>query len=168
MKMRSAAIWALGVLLLMTFAHVSGSIAGVNVEIGVVAPPPPPPPGPPLPPPPGFVIPAPPPVVVIPGHYVYMVPDIDVDILFYGGYWWRPFEGRWYRARHYNGPWGFIAIERVPRPLVRLPRDYRHIPPGARRIAPAELNQNWKRWQRERFWERDEAWRKGRRLRERP
>ena len=48
---------------------------------------------------------APPDVVVIPGTYVYMVPDNDVDVLFYQGYWWRPYEGHWYRSDDYNGPW---------------------------------------------------------------
>ena len=32
---------------------------------------------------------APPDLVVIPGTYVYIVPDIDVDVLYFQGYWWR-------------------------------------------------------------------------------
>jgi len=44
-------------------------------------------------------------VAVIPGTYVYVVPDINTEILFYHGYWYRPSAGRWYWARTYNGPW---------------------------------------------------------------
>ncbi len=54
--------------------------------------------------PPAFIVSAPPPVFVIPGMYVYVVPDVDVDILFNGGYGWRPYEGRWDRSRPYDSP----------------------------------------------------------------
>src|SRR3990170_2485969 len=83
---------------------------------------------------PVYTFPAPPPLVVIPGTYAYFVPDIDVDILFYRGYWYRPYEGRWYRARLYNGPWVFVAPRRIPRVLTELPPHYRSVPPGHRLI----------------------------------
>src|SRR5450759_3964643 len=84
--------------------------------------------------PPEFVIDAEPDLVVIPGTYVYRVPDIETDVLFYQGFWYRPFEGRWYRSRGYNGPWGFIAVGRVPLGLRRLPGGYRsmHFEPNHR------------------------------------
>src|SRR3990172_3868071 len=56
--------------------------------------------------PPLIVFSAPPEVVVIPETYVYAVPDVDVDIFFYDGWWWRPWEGRWYRSppQHREAP----------------------------------------------------------------
>ena len=53
------------------------TMAGVDVDISVSLPPP-------------IVFAAPPEVVVLPGTYVYVVPDSDVDIFFYNGWWWRP------------------------------------------------------------------------------
>src|SRR4030042_2998758 len=35
---------------------------------------------------------APPEMIVLPETYVYVVPDVDVDIFFYDGWWWRPWE----------------------------------------------------------------------------
>ena len=81
-------------------------------------------------PPPPYRIAAPPSVVVIPGTYVYMVPDIGADIFFYGGNWYRLHQGRWFSAGAYNGPWMYVPDPRVPRALGQLPPDYRHIPPG--------------------------------------
>jgi hypothetical protein len=108
-------------------------------------------PAPPLPP---LVVPAPPPVVLIPGTYVYFPPDVDGDLLFYQGYWYRPFGGRWYRAYHYNGPWGFISMGRVPRVLINLPPGYRNAPPGHQRIPHGQLKKNWRTWEREKHWDR--------------
>lgn len=112
-------------------------------------------------PPPVYRIPAPPPVVVIPGTYVYVVPDIGVDIFFYHGYWYRPYEGNWFQAQSYNGPWLFLPPERLPRPLLQLPPDYRSIPPGYHRIPYGDLRKNWAGWERQRYWDRDKAWHEG-------
>jgi hypothetical protein len=91
--------------------------------------------------------------VPIPGTYAYFVPGIGVDVLFYGGYWYRPFGTRWYRAVSYNGPWIFTPGPMVPRVLVTLPHDWRRVRPGYRPIPHAELHRNWERWERERHWE---------------
>ena len=58
-----------------------------------------------LPPPIPFV--APPEMVVIPETYVYVAPDIDVDLFFWNGWWWRLWEDRWYRSHYYNRGWGY-------------------------------------------------------------
>ncbi len=85
---------------------------------------------------PGLVFPAPPPMVAVPGTYVYYPADANAEIFFYNGYWYRPYRGQWFIALGYNGPWGFIAAERVPYTLYRIPSDYRHpyghsfVPPG--------------------------------------
>ncbi len=134
---------AVAFLLLIGFAG-SGA-AEVNVNVGVYAPPP------------AYVIPAPPDVIVIPGSYVYFVPGINVDIFFYHGYWWRPYHERWYRSRGYNGPWGYVARERVPRAVVGVPPHFRDVPPGHERIPHGQLKKNWSRWEREKHWDKAEG-----------
>jgi hypothetical protein len=109
----------------------------------------------PLPPP--LVIPAPPPVVVIPDTYVYYPPDVDAEIFFYHGYWYRPYRGYWYWSKSYGGPWGYYG-RRPPRPLLKLPPRYREHYRDRRmeyhHIPHHELQQNWGRWERERHWDR--------------
>lgn len=118
--------------------------SGVDVSIGINVP---------LP---VFVFPAPPAVVFIPGTYVYAVPDVDIDIVFFGGYWYRPHSGYWYRAKSYNGPWVYIVPERVPGVLLKLPPGYRNIPPGHQRIPYGQLKKNWKNWEKEKYWDKHE------------
>ena len=139
-----------GTILLMGMGYSNRVIAATNVNAAVRFPPPPP-----------FLIPAPPPVVVIPRTYVYAVPDVEVDILFHHGYWYRPHEGRWYRSRSYNGPWAYLPPRSVPRPLIELPPDHHRIPPGYRRIPHGDLRKNWSGWERRRHWDRDREWREG-------
>jgi hypothetical protein len=102
---------------------------------------------------PPLVIPAPPHLVVVPNTYVYYPPDVDVDIFFYHGYWYRPYQGAWYRARNYNGPWGFIVINRVPRAVIGVPSGFRR-GPMYERVPHGEVMKNWRGWERERHWDR--------------
>ncbi len=103
---------------------------------------------------PGLVIPAPPALIVIPGTYVYYPPDVEVDIFFYHGYWYRPYRGGWYIANGYNGPWRTIGPRRVPRALVSLPPAYRRVPPGYERMPYERVHRNWRTWERERHWDK--------------
>ncbi len=87
-------------------------------------------------PPPVLVAP-PPELVLIPGSGVYFIPSVSADIFFYDGYWWSPRGPRWYRSQSPNGPWIIIESRFIPRPVYRVPRDYRvvyrherHIPYG--------------------------------------
>ena len=116
--------------------------AEVDVNIGI---------GLPLP----IVLDAPPMLVVVPGTYVYAVPDIAVDLFFYDGWWWRPWQGRWYRSRHYNSGWVYYQ---------RIPSFYAQIHPGWREsyrkhrweghrwnykgISQQHVEQNWKGWKK--------------------
>lgn len=117
----------------------------------------------PLPPP--IVFATPPDVVVIPETYVYAIPDSDVDIFFYNGWWWRPWEGRWYRSRDYNSGWGHYRD---------VPSFYKEIPSGWRndyrehrwrehqwnyqRIPHQQVQQNWSKWEKSRHWEKENNW----------
>jgi hypothetical protein len=143
------AFWGMlfiGILILAFMGRPSNGIAEVNIDIGVNIGVPPP-----------VVIPAPPPVVVIPSTYVYFVPDIEVEILFYQGCWYRPHQGRWYRATAYNGPWVYVELGRVPPALLGLPPDYRRVPPGHQRIPHGQLQKDWRRWKNEKHWYKHDA-----------
>lgn len=71
------------------------------------------------------VVAEPPDLVMIPGMSVYFVPGGDVDVFFYGGYWWEPVGSRWYRARSLGERWVAVPPRAVPGPLFRVPGDYR-------------------------------------------
>jgi len=115
--------------------------------------------------PPLIVFAAPPEVVVIPETNVYVVPDLDVDIFFYNGWWWRPWEGRWYRSRQYNAGW--VYYQSVPSFYVRIPSgwrdDYREHRWGGRqwdyqRIPHQQVQQNWRNWEKNKHWEKQNTW----------
>ena len=144
MSKRKTAIIFFGIMLFVSIGYASKSFAEVNVNIGINVP---------LP---QLVIPAPPPVVVIPGTYVYYAPDVNVDIFFYQGYWYRPHHGHWYRARGYNGPWDYTAPRKVPGVLFGLPQDFRHSPSRHQYIAHEHLKNNWRTWEREKHWDKHE------------
>jgi hypothetical protein len=127
--------------------------AGVNISIGI-----------PLPPP--IVFRAPPQVIVIPDtDDVYVVPDINADVFFWNGWWWRPWEGRWYRSRYYDRGWGYYD---------NVPSFYFDVDPGWRgyyrnhywhdhrwnyeRIPNRRLQQNWKSWHDKRYWGGKRTW----------
>jgi len=127
-------------------------MAGVNVNVNI-----------PLPP---IVFPAPPDVIVIPDSGdVYVVPDIDAELFFWDGWWWRPWEGRWYRSPFYNRGWAYYSS---------VPSFYFDIDPGWRgyyrdhnwnghrwnyeRIPHQRFQQNWKVWHNNRYWERQRTW----------
>lgn len=105
---------------------------------------------------PSIVISSPPPVVVVPGTYVYVIPDIEADIFFYHEYWYRPFKGQWFRSAGYNGPWIVVTPARVPGVLIKLPPDARHVPPGHERIPYGQFKKSWKTWEKEKHWEKNE------------
>ncbi len=141
------------VFLALVIASPISAIAEVNVSIGISLPP-------------LVVFAGPPHVVVIPDTVdVYVVPDIDVDIYFWNGWWWRPWEGRWYRSRYYDRNWVYYAA--VPSFYFDVDlrwRDYYrdHDWHGHRweyeRIPYDRLQKNWKNWKRTRHWERQRRW----------
>jgi len=140
-------------LLILSLFGIGKSAAEVNLSIGINVP---------LL---AYTFHEPPPVVVVPGTYAYYVPNVDVDIIFYHGYWYRPHEGHWYKAAAYNGPWVFLAPAKVPRVLVTLPPDYRVRTVGHEHIPYGQLKNHWRTWEKENHWEKEsrrneeKAWR---------
>ena len=138
MKKVSLAVMAAAAALLLTSTPARSEI---NVNIGINVPP-------------AIVVSSPPSVIVIPGTYVYFAPDIDAEVFFYGGWWWRPHAGRWHRAAEFGDPWVVIEIGRVPGVLLKLPPDYRRVPPGHQKIPYGQLKKNWRKWEKERRWDK--------------
>lgn len=64
-------------------------------------------------------------MVVIPRTSVYYIQDYDVDVYRVGRFYYAYDRGRWWRARHYRGPWIYIRARQVPRPIYAVPADYR-------------------------------------------
>ncbi len=140
------------ILLALVLVFPIPTMAGVDVHVSI--------PLPPL-----IVFAAPPEMVVIPETNVYAVPDLDVDIFFYNGWWWRPWEGRWYRSRNYSSGWGYYR---------KVPSFYRGIPSGWRndyrehrwrghqwnyqRIPHEQVQRNWRNWGKSRHWEKQNTW----------
>ena len=115
------------------------SIAGVSVGVTIG-------------PPPVYTFAAPPEMVVIPNTYVYYAPGANMDIVFYGGHWYRPYNGYWYRASGYNGPWVHIGTQRVPRYIINLPPNYRTMYRDYPRIPYSHVHSNWRHWEKDRYW----------------
>jgi hypothetical protein len=142
----------LGTLLLaLVFVLPMPTMARVDVNVGISLPP--------------IVFAAPPALIVLPGTYIYVVPDYDEDIFFYGGWWWRPWRGHWYRSRHYNSGWGYY--QSVPSFYGWIPsswrNDYRdHRWKGHQwnyqPIPHQQVQKNWRGWKNNRHWEKQQTW----------
>lgn len=65
-------------------------------------------------------------VVAVPGRVgVYYVQDSKNDVYHYGNYWYMNYDGDWYRASDYRGPWVFVGYRSVPRNIYTVPSQYR-------------------------------------------
>lgn len=64
-------------------------------------------------------------IVIVPGTRVYYVRDYDYDLYRYGSYWYYNYDGGWYRARRYNGPFTYVGYRAVPRAVAYVPVRYR-------------------------------------------
>jgi hypothetical protein len=83
--------------------------------------------------------PTPPPLVLVPGPMVavpgpppppvYYAPGLPYNYFMYGNVYYLYHDARWFRARHYDGPWRAIAIDQVPRSVLAVPvNHYRNRP----------------------------------------
>ena len=139
-------------LLALVIAVPLPAMAGVDVSVSIGLPP--------------LVFAAPPAVVVLPDtDYVYAVPDIDIDLYFWNGWWWRLWDGRWYRSHYYDRGWRYYSY---------VPAFYFDVDPGWRgyyrdrswqgrpwhyeRIPDQRLRSNWRNWKSNRHWERQRSW----------
>ena len=118
-----------------------------------------------IPLPPLIVFESPPEVVVIPETNVYADPDANVNLYFYDGWWWRHWEGRWYRSRDYSSGW--IYYRNTPSFYNGIPSGWRsayrqHRYKGnewnSQRIPQQQLQQNWSTWKKNRYWEKQNTW----------
>lgn len=134
------AICCVSMLVAFTFISPASAGAEANLSIQIGLPP--------------LVIPGPPGLVVIPETYVYYPPEVNENLFFYHGHWYRPHQGYWYRAPHYNGPWDPIVIGQVPRAVLAVPTGYRYSP--VREHVPyGQAKKNWRKWERDRRWDKD-------------
>ena len=138
------------------------SMAQVNVQVNVPIP---------LPPPIPFI--APPNVVVLPGTDVYVVPDVEEEIFFRQGWWWRPWGGHWYRSKYNDHGWAYYRGN--PSWYRGIPRDWRHNysnhiwggrPWNPPHINHGNLNNHWRggHWRNDHGWGRPGGGRDGRNL----
>jgi hypothetical protein len=106
-------------------------------------------------PPPQYLFPAPPHLAYIPANGVYCVVNSPVPVFFFVGRWWRVNNAQWFVSLgNFDGPWAYVKPRYLPPQLATLPANYLTLPlPGFRPIPYGELNRNWERWQRERYWE---------------
>ena len=128
------------------------TMAAEEINVGISLPPP-------------MVFSAPPEVVVLPDTDIYVVPDVDQEIYFYDGWWWRPWQGRWYRSEYYDREWGYY--DAVPSFYFDVDLGWRGFyrdhgwygrPWNYERIPHQRLQQNWQSWQNDRHWERQGTW----------
>jgi hypothetical protein len=139
-------------LALASFVPIS-TMAAININIDI-----------PLPPP--IVFAAPPEVIAMPEtDGVYVAPDVDVDLFFWDGFWWRLWEGRWYRSAYYDRDW--VYYDAVPRFYFNIDphwRTYYHNHNwyghnwNYERIPYQRLHENWKSWQTKRSWGGQKTW----------
>ena len=140
-----SAILLVGIILLPVM-----SMARVDVRVNV-----------PLPPPIPFI--APPHVVVLPGTDVYAVPDVEGEIFFRQGWWWRHWDNRWYRSRYHDRGWDYYRGR--PEWYGGIPHDWRDNyrnhrwdgrPWNYRPIPHGDLDRHWRggHWRDDREWDR--------------
>jgi len=138
--------------LVLVLAPPSPTTAGTDIDIHIALPP-------------AIVYAEPPQLIVLPETYVYVVPNLETDIFFYGGWWWRPWEGHWYRSRSYDAGWSYY--DNVPTFYREIPAtwrdDYRehrwrghqwNIQP----IPHQQVQRNWSSWEKNRHWEKQHTW----------
>ena len=106
---------------LFAFAFVAPAHAQVHVDIGIH-------------------LPAPPQLIIVPQvpevRYV-PAPAARVNLFLYGGQYWAFANGGWHVSRGHNGPWVVVGPQFVPRPVLMVPVQYYHVPPG-----------HWNKWER--------------------
>ncbi len=76
------------------------------------------------------------------GVYYQRAPDLDV--FFADGFWWSAWDGGWYRAESYEGPWELVGTAYVPSEVRFLPQQVPVLLPRAEMVP-------WGRWGEARY-----------------
>jgi len=120
----------------------------VGVSIGIPAP---------------IVFVAPPQLVVLPGFDIYVAPGIAEEIYFVDGYWWRPWQGHWYRSASYDSGWDHYSS--VPYFYGNIRQDWRSDYRNHRwegrdwnyeSVPYSRVQQNWSSWKSTNYWRSQE------------
>jgi hypothetical protein len=142
----------LGVTVLWLSSPVTPARAQVDIHVGIQLPPP-------------LVFAVPPQVVILPETYVYVVPDIEEDVFFVDGWWWRPWQGHWYRSHYYDRGWSYYS--RVPSFYREVPQEWRHEyrdhqwrgrPWNYEHMPHEQVEQHWHTWKKDKYWEQHQTW----------
>ncbi len=91
----------------------AGAEVNVNINVG----------------PPPVIFAEPPRVVVVPQTPVFYAPDTTYNVFLFDGRYYSFYNGAWFIAVSHRGPWTFVPVERVPRPVVAVPVRYYKTPP---------------------------------------
>src|SRR5689334_14128401 len=75
--------------------------AQVNVDVHIGAPPP-------------VVVYAPPTMVLMPEPQTYVAVGVPYDIYFVSGHYYYLHGGHWFWGPRYEGPWTYVAVEKLP------------------------------------------------------
>lgn len=138
MRKRTFVTIFVGMILLMGMGYLNRAVAEVKINVGVNVPPPPP-----------LVIPAPPRDCDT-QHLRLLSPRSGSGSLFLSRLLVPSLSRTLVQIRNYKGPWVYIVPERVPRAVLHLPPNYRHVPPVHQRVPHGQLKKNWRTWERER------------------
>lgn len=125
---------------------------GVDVDVGL--------------PPPPFEFEEEPYMMPLPDtNNVYAAPGIDTDLFFWNDWWWRLWQGSWYRSRYYDQGWGYYGY--VPSFYYDIDpgwrgyhrgRNWHGNPWGHEQTDYQRLQQNRQSWHNNQDWEREQAW----------
>ncbi len=133
------------ILVLLAFVLVAPAHAQVHVDIGIR-----------LPAPPSLII-----VPQVPTVQYVPAPAAPANLFFYNGQYWAFANGGWHVSVGYNGPWVVVGPQFVPRPVLLVPVQYYHVPPGHwkkwERKHPPQWREDWgPEWADKRGWKQDD------------
>ena len=132
--MRTGMMCVLAGAMLTAVSPPSASGADVHIGVNIGAPPPPP-----------IVLEAPPPLVAVPGSPVYYAPELPYNVFYYDGHYYTLHDEAWFSAASFSGPWGFVAVAHVPRPILAVPVSYYRVP-----------RRHWRKHRGRPRWDRDD------------
>jgi hypothetical protein len=113
-------------------------------------------------PPPQLQFAQPPEMAVVPSGQasVYVIPN-TFGVYFYGNSWYRFYNGLWFQASVFSDPWVPITIGIVPQVILGVPPEYPMIlPADYYRFPYGEFRSHWRDWDRGRYWQRQDWYRR--------